>query len=89
MSAPRPPIVHAVGPAEQLIQTAGHLHPSLALSPVLRLRDQRKRQTCGRPIVIAGVVRQSVASLAPPSWNQIAGFLETMRRLRDSSGFVA
>ena len=30
-----------------------------------------------------------VASLSIPSWNQIAGFLESMRQLRDSSGFAA
>jgi hypothetical protein len=29
-----------------------------------------------------------VASLSIPSWNQIAGFLESMRRLRDSAGFA-
>ena len=30
-----------------------------------------------------------VASLSIPSWNQIAGFLESMRRLRESAGFAA
>jgi hypothetical protein len=30
-----------------------------------------------------------VASPSIPSWNQIAGFLESMRRLRDSTGFAA
>ena len=32
---------------------------------------------------------QQVASPSIPSWNQIAGFLDSMRRLRDSSGFAA
>lgn len=30
-----------------------------------------------------------MASLSIPSWNQIAGFLDSMRQLRDSSGFAA
>ncbi len=30
-----------------------------------------------------------VASLAIPSWNQILGFLESMRRLREASSFAA
>ena len=30
-----------------------------------------------------------VASPSIPSWNQIAEFLESMRRLRDSTGFAA
>ena len=31
---------------------------------------------------------QQVASPSIPSWNQIAGFLGSMRRLRDSAGFA-
>jgi hypothetical protein len=30
-----------------------------------------------------------MASPSIPSWNQIAAFLESMRQLRDSSGFAA
>jgi hypothetical protein len=33
--------------------------------------------------------REMLASPSIPSWNQIARFLESMRRLRDSSGFAA
>lgn len=32
---------------------------------------------------------KAVASQSIPSWNQIASFLESMRQLRDSSGFAA
>ena len=38
--------------------------------------------------LLAGVVRK-LASLSIPSWNQIAGFLESMRQLRESPGFAA
>ena len=34
-------------------------------------------------------LQETMASLSIPSWNQIAGFLEAMRQLRDSSGFAA
>jgi hypothetical protein len=34
-------------------------------------------------------VENDLASLGTPSWNQIVGFLESMRQLRDSSGFAA
>ncbi len=34
-----------------------------------------------RPVILA--------SLSIPSWNQIAGFLESMRQPRDASGFAA
>ena len=30
-----------------------------------------------------------LASLSIPSWNQIAGFLDSMRQLRDGSGLAA
>jgi len=30
-----------------------------------------------------------LASLTPPSWNQVAGFLESMRQLRDSARVAA
>ena len=36
--------------------------------------------------VLAGV--QEVASQSTPDWNQIASFLESMQRLRDSVGFA-
>jgi hypothetical protein len=32
---------------------------------------------------------QTLASLSIPSWNQIAGFLRSIQRLRDSFGFAA
>jgi hypothetical protein len=34
-------------------------------------------------------VRKLLASLASPSWNQIASFIESMRQLRDNAGFAA
>ena len=36
-----------------------------------------------------GSVPTDLASLTIPCWNQIAGFLESMRQLRDSAGFAA
>ena len=39
------------------------------------------------PLVIRAA--QNLASQSIPSWNQIASFLESMRQLRDSSGFAA
>ena len=41
-----------------------------------------------RPVLGAELVRKW-ASQSVPSWNQIAGFLESMRRLRDSADFAA
>jgi hypothetical protein len=38
---------------------------------------------------LSRTVDKGVASPSLPSWNQIAGFLESMRRLLDSSGFAA
>jgi site-specific DNA recombinase len=40
-----------------------------------------------RPL-LSGVIR-NLASQDPPTWNQIADFLRTMQRLRDSAGFAA
>ena len=37
--------------------------------------------------LLADIVRK-LASLSISSWNQIAGFLESMRQLRESSGFA-
>jgi Recombinase zinc beta ribbon domain len=37
----------------------------------------------------AGAGAHKVASPSIPSWNQIAGFLRSMRQLRDSTGFAA
>jgi hypothetical protein len=33
--------------------------------------------------------RSEVASLTAPTWNQVAAFVEAMRRLRDQAGFAA
>ena len=38
--------------------------------------------------LLGGIVRK-LASLSIPSWNQIAGFLESMRQLREAAGFAA
>ena len=40
-------------------------------------------------LVTGGVVPNGLASPSIPSWNQIARFLESMRRLRDATGLVA
>ena len=51
--------------------------------------DFRGEASLGRLITgLAGFPR-TVASPSIPSWNQIAGFLESMRRLRDVTGLVA
>jgi hypothetical protein len=43
----------------------------------------------GLEAVFGGELVTNVASPSIPSWNQIAGFLESMRRLRDATGLVA
>lgn len=61
----------------------------LDLTPNLEDRYYDFRGTGTLVPVIAGVVPQSVASLSTPSWNQIVTFLESMRQLRNFSGFAA
>ena len=42
------------------------------------------------PAILEGLAPiQVVASLTAPAWNQIAAFLESIQRLRDSPGFAA
>jgi len=43
----------------------------------------------GRKVNLSGMDPLTVASTSIPSWNQIAAFLQSMQRLRDSVGFAA
>jgi len=62
--------------------------------PYIKKGDTRGTENIGkwqaqtRPGGLLVGLIHNVASLTVPSWNQIAGFLESMRRLRDHSGFA-
>ena len=60
--------------------------------PVFGAWDQpgTSGETSVTPALLEGLApTHVVASLSIPSWNQIARFLESMRQLRESSGFAA
>ena len=52
-------------------------------------RGERRDDEPCPPLLFEGACAKSVASLSIPSWNQVAGFLESMRQLRDAPGFAA
>ena len=62
----------------------------VTFTPVPENRTYRFSMTATWSKFFNGLVdAQGVASLSTPTWNQIGGFIDAMRRLRDSAGFAA
>ena len=71
---------------DTIMETCRHPLVSVTLNTYSHFLPALQRDAAARMNTV--FERWRLASLSIPSWNQIAGFLESMRRLRESAGFA-